>query len=37
MTGEFSETWLSLREPADAAAPARDLVAVLPARFRTMR
>ncbi|GAA3338146.1 hypothetical protein GCM10020358_17160 [Amorphoplanes nipponensis] len=29
MTGEFSSAWLTLREPADADARARDLVATL--------
>jgi trans-aconitate methyltransferase len=33
MTGEFSSTWLDLREPADAAARAAELVA--PVRRRT--
>jgi SAM-dependent methyltransferase len=37
MTGEFSESWLSLREPADAAARAEELVALLPETIRTIR
>ncbi|MBM2620003.1 class I SAM-dependent methyltransferase [Actinoplanes sp. LDG1-06] len=37
MTGEFSETWLGLREPADADARATDLVAMLPADIHVIR
>ena len=34
MTGEFSSAWLTLREPADAAARDESLVASLPGRLR---
>ncbi|WP_433359761.1 class I SAM-dependent methyltransferase [Actinoplanes sp. CA-142083] len=37
MTGEFSESWLGLREPADAAARSKELVALLPGPIRTIR
>jgi SAM-dependent methyltransferase len=37
MTGEFSETWLGLREPADAAARSKELVGLLPGPIRTIR
>jgi SAM-dependent methyltransferase len=37
MTGEFSESWLGLREPADAAARSTELVALLPGPVRTIR
>lgn len=37
MTGEFSESWLTLREPADAAARAAGLVAMIPGPVRVIR
>jgi SAM-dependent methyltransferase len=37
MTGEFSESWLGLREPADAAARSKELVTLVPGPVRTIR
>src|SRR4051812_11077880 len=37
MTGEFSESWLSLREPADADARSAELVGLLPETIHTVR
>jgi SAM-dependent methyltransferase len=37
LTGEFSESWLSLREPADAAARSTELVGMLPETIHTVR